>query len=107
MGKKKKRQKTPRNPAAKYELIANAGTRCMLCGRECGSYITWHHIKPRYAGGTDSYENASLLCECCHPIIHHYTWGSSEYTYYMEIILHNRECFLEGNDEDTSFEVPH
>jgi hypothetical protein len=25
----------------------------------------------------------------------------------MEIILHNRECFLEGNDEDTSFEVPY
>lgn len=85
-----KRRKT------KQEMIQDAGTRCMLCGKDAGKQITWHHMQPRYAGGTDSYSNASLLCPHCHPIIHIYLWESPEYMYYTRIILNNRWYFLTG-----------
>lgn len=82
--------------ATKQAIIQNAGTRCMLCGKNVGKQITWHHIQPRYAGGTDNYSNASLICPHCHPIIHRYLWESPEYMYYTRIILNNRCYFLTG-----------
>ena len=89
----------------KQKMIQNAGTRCMLCGRDVGRLITWHHIQPKYAGGTDSYLNASLLCEHCHCIIHLYLWESPEYMYYTRVILNNRWYFLTG-EGSPKFEKP-
>ena len=89
----------------KQQIIDNAGTRCMLCGHDVGHAITWHHMQPRYAGGTNAYENASLLCERCHRFIHIYLWESLEYTYYTRIILNNRWYFLTGEGEP-HFERP-
>lgn len=86
--------KQPRHRATKQKIVENAGTHCMLCGKDVGKHITWHHIKPRYAGGTDDYSNASLLCASCHAIIHDYLWESPEYMYYTRIILNNRMYFL-------------
>lgn len=80
--------------SAKYEILCLAGTRCMFCGEDVGSEITWHHLKPRYAGGTDTLDNSSLLCGCCHRIIHQYEWGTSEYTQMTKIILANRNAFV-------------
>ena len=94
-----------RNRAVKQEIINDTGTRCMLCGKDVGRAITWHHMQPRYAGGRDSYENASLLCECCHRIIHIYLWESPEYMYYTRIILNNRWYFLTGEGQP-HFEEP-
>ena len=77
--------------AAKFELIHMAGTRCMLCGKDFGSEITWHHLKPKYAGGDNSIDNASLLCSKCQTRIHRYKWGSVEYMQLTEVILENKQ----------------
>lgn len=92
MGKKKKKtlQQHPRNKTVKQCLIGLAGTRCMCCGRDVGSEITWHHLKPRYAGGQDTLENASLLCANCHTHIHKFQWGTEEYIRLTKIILEKR-----------------
>ena len=87
MSKKKKKM---RNRSVKQCLIAIAGTRCMCCGRDVGSEITWHHLKPRYAGGQDTIENASLLCANCHAHIHKFQWGTEEYIELTKEILKNR-----------------
>ena len=84
----KKRKKKDRT--IKQQIILLAGTRCMCCGKDVGSEITWHHIKPRYAGGQDTLQNASLLCANCHTHIHKYQWGSEEYIRITKIILANR-----------------
>lgn len=91
MSKKKKQQK--RDKSVKYRMIALAGTRCMQCGTDVGSEITWHHLKPRYAGGQDTLDNASLLCSNCHTHIHRFQWGDPEYKQLTENILRNRERF--------------
>ena len=90
MSRKKKKNQQPRNRTVKQCLIALAGTRCMCCGRDVGSEITWHHVKPRYAGGQDTIENASLLCANCHAHIHKYQWGTEEYLQLTKIILEKR-----------------
>lgn len=71
-------------------MIALAGTRCMYCGRDVGSEITWHHLKPRYTGGQDTIENASLLCANCHTHIHKFQWGTNEYMQLTKKILEKR-----------------
>ena len=79
----------------KYMMICMAGTRCMCCGEDVGSKITWHHLKPRYAGGKDTLENASLLCEKCHRQIHKYQWGTVDYKRITKIILKKRDEYTE------------
>ena len=81
------------NKSVKYAMISIAGTRCMYCDEDVGSKITWHHLKPRYAGGTDSLENASLLCEKCHRHIHKYQWGSVDYKRITKVILVKRDNY--------------
>lgn len=92
MSKKKKKnsQLQHRDKTVKQCLINLAGTRCMCCGRDVGSEITWHHLKPRYAGGQDTLVNASLLCSNCHTHIHKYQWGTEEYMRLTKIILERR-----------------
>ena len=102
MSKKQKRKNTGDSKATKYELICMAGTRCMLCGEDFGSEITWHHMKPKYAGGDNSLDNASLLCSSCQTHIHRYKWGSYEYTRLTKIILENKRAFT-GRDFDFTF----
>lgn len=86
-------QHTPIRKSAKFDLIEMAGTRCMLCEQDFGSDITWHHLKPKYAGGDSSLENASLLCMNCQQRIHRYQWGSDEYRRLTKIILANRDSW--------------
>lgn len=77
--------------AAKLELLNKHGTKCMICGKDVGKKIQWHHIVPRYAGGYDTYENGSLLCPLCHVEIHFYEYGDEEYTRLTKIILQNKK----------------
>jgi len=97
------RKKRATDKTVKYKIIAMAGTRCMCCGEDFGSEITWHHLKPRYAGGKDTVENASLLCSNCHRHIHRYQWGTVEYKRLTKKILVNREKFT-GRKLDFSFD---
>lgn len=100
----KKHKGAPVNHAIKYQLIALAGTRCMYCGKDVGNKITWHHLKPRYAGGTDTIENSSLLCEICHRVIHHHQWGSEEYTRLTKVILLKRSEYTGQKDLEFPFD---
>lgn len=77
--------------ATKIELLQRNGTKCMICGNDVGKLIQWHHIVPRYAGGTDIYENGSLLCPLCHIELHYHEYGDEEYTRLTEIILQNKK----------------
>ena len=104
MSKKKKKQQKKRDRTVKQQMIQLAGTRCMCCGRDAGSEITWHHLKPRYAGGKDTLNNASLLCSNCHVHIHKYQWGSYEYTQITKQILKNREEYTNRTDLIFSFD---
>ena len=92
MSKKKKKhsQQQQSRKVVKQLLIGLAGTRCMCCRKDVSSEITWHHLKPRYAGGQDTLENASLLCANCHTHIHKYQWGTEEYMRLTKIILERR-----------------
>lgn len=92
-----------RNKLVKLQIIGLAGTRCMYCGKNVGSRITWHHLKPRYAGGQNTVENASLLCEHCHSLIHKHEWGSAEYREMTEIILTYRDIYT-GCEWNFSFD---
>ena len=64
----------------KQFLIERYGTTCMLCHNDFGKKITHHHMKPRYSGGSDDVDNGSLLCERCQNRIHHYDYGTQEYS---------------------------
>ena len=75
----------------------------MCCRQEIGKDITWHHLKPRYAGGKDILSNTSLLCEDCHIHIHQFDWGSVEYEQLTRIILRNRAKFTGREDLNKEF----
>lgn len=66
--------------STKQRLIEEYGTICMLCHKNFGKAITHHHIHPVYAGGGDNYDNGSLLCMRCQSVIHHYDYGTQDYT---------------------------
>jgi hypothetical protein len=73
-------------------LIERNGTVCMLCGKDVGRRITWHHIKPRCVGGDNSYQNGSLLCERCHfQRVNKLKYGTREYRELMEEIKRNKK----------------
>lgn len=74
----------------KVELIKRNGTVCMICRRNAGRAIQWHHIQPRYAKGDDSYKNGALVCPNCHINIHEYIYGEDEYELFTEQILMNK-----------------
>lgn len=99
----KKRNRAPVDRSVKYALIVLAGTRCMCCGKDVGNKITWHHLKPRYAGGKDTLANASLLCEDCHREIHYYQWGTEEYIERTKEILRKRAEYTGQKDLEFSF----
>ena len=87
----------------KSQMIELSGTRCMCCKQYVGKYITWHHLKPRYAGGQDTLSNASLLCANCHVHLHKYAWGEPEYERLTRIILRNRAEFTGREDLNREF----
>ena len=96
MMKKKKTGNLPNfKLGTKDTLIAMAGTRCMLCKKDFGHRITWHHMKPRCAKGDNSLSNASLLCNACQQHIHQFSWGSAEYSRLTAIIQQNKQQFIE------------
>jgi 5-methylcytosine-specific restriction endonuclease McrA len=41
--------------------------KCLLCGKGIEQY---HHIVPKYKGGSNSLKNIAGLCNCCHEKIH-------------------------------------
>ncbi|MBE5813468.1 MAG: HNH endonuclease [Clostridiales bacterium] len=77
--------------ATKLELLRRNGTKCMLCGKDVGKRIQWHHLVPKYAGGDDSYANGSLLCPNCHTEVHEYSYGDEEYTNFTQQIIKNKQ----------------
>lgn len=76
--------------AAKQQLIRFNGTKCMLCGKDMKSNITWHHIIPRCQHGEDTYENGALLCPNCHRLVHNYPYDSEEYERLTQEMLKNK-----------------
>lgn len=79
----------------KRALLRIYGKRCMICGQELkDNEITYHHIKPLYAGGDNEIENGSILGEnCCHKMIHLYEYGTKKYTKYtIEIEKFKKYC---------------
>lgn len=70
----------------KATLIATYGTRCMLCRKDVGRRIQWHHMKPKYAKGNNSVRNGSLICDDCHKKIHQFVYGTEEYSELMSKI---------------------
>ena len=77
--------------ATKLMLLMNNGQKCMICRKDVGKRIQWHHIVPKYAGGDDSYENGSLLCCSCHTEVHEFMYGEEEYAKFTEKILENKK----------------
>jgi 5-methylcytosine-specific restriction endonuclease McrA len=76
----------------KKHLIQINGTKCMLCRKNVGKRITWHHIIPRCEGGDNSYENGALLCEKCHfEIVNELMYGTQEYEELMQQIRKNKK----------------
>lgn len=55
------------SPADKETLAQMYGTRCYMCGSE--EEIEWHHIKPLWMGGEDTFENMMPVCYWCHKAI--------------------------------------
>lgn len=49
----------------KFEIIAERGCKCELCGIS-GKYLELHHKIPVAFGGTTTKENVLLVCEACH-----------------------------------------
>lgn len=49
----------------KFEIIAERGCKCELCGIS-GKYLELHHKIPVVFGGTTTKENVMLVCEACH-----------------------------------------
>lgn len=65
---------------------------CMLCGKNVGKRITFHHIRPKSHGGDDSYENGSLLCEQCHfEVVNKVRYGTRQYNELMDQIRSNKK----------------
>jgi hypothetical protein len=52
-------------------LVAS-GRCCCICHKFCGVRIETHHIRPKYKGGDDSFENCIPLCFDCHAEVEHY-----------------------------------
>ena len=80
--------------AAKLELLQKHGQVCMLCKKNVGKKIQWHHVKPRSKGGLDTYENGALLCPHCHVEVHQWLYEDKEYTEYTNKILANKKASL-------------
>lgn len=55
------------SPADKETLTQMYGTMCYVCGRE--EEIEWHHVKPLWMGGEDTFENMIPVCYWCHKAI--------------------------------------
>ncbi len=65
---------------AKIKLKEQYGTRCWICKRNVGKAIQYHHIIPKYAGGSaDDIRNGSLVCPTCHVKIHYFVYGTPMY----------------------------
>jgi len=76
----------------KEQLIREFGHICFHCGFDVGKKIQFHHVIPCYAGGSDYYNNGSLLCPKCHPKLHIFQFGTDEYTEFTNIILQYKEA---------------
>ena len=45
---------------------------CCLCGKQCGVFISLHHIVPEAKSHNNKLENAIPLCQDCHGAVGHY-----------------------------------
>ena len=59
----------------KLEIIWNH--QCAICGNI--DFLEFHHLIPKYQGGTDDYDNLILLCACCHAKIHNRAYSPERY----------------------------
>jgi hypothetical protein len=53
-------------------LLARCHRRCCICHRFCGVKMETDHIEPSVGGGSDSIDNAIVVCFECHAEIHSY-----------------------------------
>ena len=82
------------NKGKKTILKIMYGKRCMLCGeKKCDNELTFHHIKPKSAGGQATVQNGALLCRDCQDFIHQYDFLTEEFFDYTLKILSNKEKF--------------
>lgn len=62
----------PFAPNDRIKALLWCDRHCCLCGKQCGVFIAFHHIKPKAKSGKDSLENAIPLCFECHGAVGHY-----------------------------------
>ncbi len=62
----------PFSPAVKEDALVRSRRCCCICHRFAGRYVDVHHIKPEADGGTNTLENAVVLCLECHGQAGHY-----------------------------------
>lgn len=56
----------------KLRAMIACGRCCCICHKYCGNNMELHHIKPKSAGGEDTFENAIPLCFDCHAEVGQY-----------------------------------
>jgi len=97
--RKNKKRTSNRNKAmchaTKVKLIEEYGYFCFICGRY-DKEVQHHHCIPRYAGGSDNYENGSLICDQHHKHLHLYDYGTQEYTEIQNTINEYKQNNLKG-----------
>ena len=71
--------------ATKQRLIEEYGYYCFICGRY-DKNVQHHHILWHSLGGSDNYENGSLLCDFCHVCLHGYEYTSKEVQQFNNLI---------------------
>jgi len=66
------------------EVLVKSGRRCSICNIFCGTKIELHHIKPKYQGGEDIFDNCIPLCFNCHADVGSYNFNHPKGKKYSE-----------------------
>ena len=90
------RQRYPRPRSQHVTLITDIGAYCQGCGRDYGfdpRVLEVDHIRPKADGGSDAYDNLTLLCPPCN------REKRDRYTLSHLQVINRREGHLEPDNE--------
>ena len=90
------RQRHPRPRSQHGRLIVDIGAYCQGCGRDYGfdpRVLEVDHIRPKADGGSDAYDNLTLLCPPCN------REKRDRYTLSHLQVINRREGHLEPDNE--------
>ena len=84
------------------EVLVKSGRRCSICNKFCGTKIELHHIKPKYQGGEDIFDNCIPLCFNCHADVGSYNsnhpkgkkYSEKELKMHREKLYEKMEIFI-------------